>query len=136
MAAFLALAPLIMGGAKMISDADREQRQIKKKSLDQIYGNWTGDRGGDVQYADPAGTAAEATASYVGMQQNLEKAQLDKNLQEAQIRALDRGQNPYSIALAFQPAGPVRGYEPPYNQGEAWGETMGNPYAMSRRGYR
>lgn len=137
MAIPLALVMAGMTAAKMASDADREDRSIKHKSQMQRFSPWTGDSGGQVQYADQAGNIAQGVAGYYGMDQALENQKLMKDLVQAQraTASVNADASPY----AFKPAGAVRGYEwgePKYDQGAAWGETMNNPYAMARRGYR
>jgi len=134
MAIPLALVMAGMTAAKMASDADREDRSKKLQAETERYSPWTGRQGSGVQYADQAGNLAQGVAGYYGMEQAQENQKLMQDLVKAQKASamVNADVSPY----AFKPAGPVRGYEPAYNQGEAWGEVMNNPYAMMRRGYR
>lgn len=134
MAAFLALAPLILAGAKMAADADKDERNKVLRSKEQRVAPWLTSAPTERFEADPVGTAAQGFAGYVGMDQALENQQMMKDLVKAQraTASLNADVSPY----AYKPAGPVRGYEPAYNQGAEWADVMNNPYAMARRGYR
>lgn len=136
-----AIAMLALTGAKMVSDADKAERDRKLAAKTQLYSPWTNLKANEVEEADPAGTAAQGLAGYMGYEQAQENAALRKNLVDAQIGALNRS-NGGSVGAAAggrmggdlgasivepgggeSPAYRTRGYDTD-TQADYWGRVM------------
>lgn len=130
-----AIAMLALTGAKMVSDADKAERDRKLAAKTQLYSPWTNLKANEVEEADPAGTAAQGLGAYMGYEQAQENAALRKNLVDAQIRALDRGDN---APRGYEDRVALEGYED-YASPSRWQDQMDmglatqNPFSLSRR---
>jgi hypothetical protein len=120
---------LALTGAKMVSDADKAERDRKLAAKTQLYSPWTNLQAGPVKDADPAGTAAQGLGAYMGYEQATEDADLQKKWVDASIRSMDRGGsggapgaatvNIGGDSVAYLP----RGYQRD-TQADYWGDVM------------
>lgn len=88
------MLPYVMAGltaAKMVGDNWKEDRSRWLASQTQRYSPWTGLKAGAVDEADPIGTAMQGGTSALAMNQNMEAAAKAGELQDAQIKYLNRG---------------------------------------------
>lgn len=126
------------GGAAMpmlavlqtIFNMDKENRDRKLASETQRYSPWTQLRAQPIEHANPAGDLAQGYAGYIGQQQNDEAAGLRKKLTEAQIRAIDRYNQPARRSPASEPEikSPMMdsGHESVWSR--AYKNRLGSPY--------
>lgn len=114
----ITIGMLGLGGFSMLHNLDKEQRDRKLAAETQRYSPWTGLRANPIEQANPAGDLAQVGAGALGYEQNKEAMGLRKQLTEAQIKAINRGGNPYSSQRV--PVGgmwPLGDYNPNYTQG-------------------
>lgn len=87
----------IMGGVQMVSNAGKEKRSKQLAAATQRYSPWTKLQAGEVDYADPAGTAMQAVGAGLAQQQAAEDRALQKDLLKAQTGYFNRQSGPYSM---------------------------------------
>lgn len=87
MAPLLALAPLILSGLKMASDADKDERNKILRSKEQRLSPWLTSAPTERFEADPAGTLAQGAAASFGMNQAIENQDLMRKLVDAQVKS-------------------------------------------------
>lgn len=89
-----ALIMAAMGAAQYKSQQDKEGRDRKLAAQTQLYSPWTGLQAGGVKEADLYGTLGQGAVQGLAMEQQMDKAKNDKNLQEAQMKYYNRVDNP------------------------------------------
>jgi hypothetical protein len=111
---------LILAAGQAVSDMGKESRQRQLAASTQRYSPWTGLKANEIEEANPIGTLAQGYGAYLGQTQNNDSNALKKQLMQAQIRAMDRGQsNPYAQAQSAPQA-----YAQPGNY--QWGDWNAN----------
>lgn len=99
-----------MSAAQYKAQQDREDRDRRLAAQTQAYSPWTGLQAGNIREADLVGTIGQGAVQGVAMEQQMDAAENQKKLQEAQMKYYNR---------ATPTAAPGPGGEMPMGEGSA-----------------